>query len=326
VWARDVIARELGQLTRLVVDLLDVSRISRGKISLVMTPVELRSVVAQAVETSRPLVDSRGHHLVVHVPPDSVWVRGDPVRLGQVLSNLLNNAAKYTADGGRIELTVQRRDAHVIVSVVDNGYGLSAEMLERVFDIFSQFESRDHAQRGLGIGLTLVKRLVEMHGGDVEARSPGRGQGCEFVVRLPAMDAHAETVSAALPDGSSPPLIRRRVLVVDDNVDAAEALARILRLQDQEVCVAHDGHAALEIAGVMKPDIVLLDLDLPKLSGIEVGRRLRAGAPIRPLLLVATTGFGQEEDRRRTAEAGFDHHLVKPIDAQVLRSLLASVS
>jgi PAS domain S-box-containing protein len=323
-WARDVIARQLGQLTRLVDDLLDVSRITRGKITLLLTPVELTAVVAQAVETSRPLIDSRRHELTLHTSPDPVWVRGDPVRLSQVLSNLLNNAAKYTPDGGRIELTIQRRGAQVIATVADDGYGLSADMLERVFDMFSQFESRDHAQRGLGIGLTLVKRLVEMHGGDVEARSAGRGRGSEFIVRLPALDVPAEAASVAPLGATRPPLTRRRVLVVDDNVDAAEALSLILRLQDQDVSVAYDGHAALEMADAMRPEIVFLDIGLPKMDGLEVARRLRAG-PLRQLLLVATTGFGQEEDRRRTAEAGFDHHLVKPIDPQLLHSLLASV-
>jgi PAS domain S-box-containing protein len=324
-WAREVIARQLQQLTRLVDDLLDVSRITRGKITLLLTPLELTSVVAQAVETSRPLIDSRGHQLTMHAPSESVWVRGDAVRLGQVLSNLLNNAAKYTPDGGRIGLTVGRRDSQVILTVSDDGLGLPAEMLERVFDLFSQVESGDRAQRGLGIGLTLVKRLVELHGGDVQARSAGRGHGSEFIVRLPALEAQAEVQAVATPGGSRQPLVRRRILVVDDNVDAAEALSRILRLQDQEVCVAHDGDTALQMAGAMQPEIVFLDLEMPKVNGLEVARQLRTGGPVRPLLLVATTGFGQEEDRRRTAEVGFDHHLVKPIDPQVLRSLLASV-
>jgi PAS domain S-box-containing protein len=325
VWARDVIARQLAQLTRLVDDLLDVSRITRGKITLLLAPLELTSVVAQAVETSRPLIDSRGHQLAMHVPSDPVWVRGDAVRLGQVLSNLLNNAAKYTPDGGRIGLTVELRDSQVTLTVADNGLGLRAEMLERVFDLFSQFESGDHAQRGLGIGLTLVKRLVELHGGDVEARSAGRGRGSEFIVRLPALEVHAEPPPVVTVGATGQPLVRRRILVVDDNVDAAEALSRFLRLDDQEVYVAHDGHAALQMAGAMQPEIVFLDLGLPKMGGLEVARRLRTGWPTRPLLLVATTGFGQEEDRRRTAEAGFDRHLVKPIDPQELRSLLACV-
>jgi len=255
-----------------------------------------------------------------------VWVRGDAVRLGQVLSNLLNNAAKYTPDGGRIGLTVEVRDSQAILTVADNGLGLPAEMLERVFDLFWQFESRDRAQGGLGIGLTLVKRLVELHGGDVEARSAGRGQGSEFIVRLPALEVQAEPPTVATFGATQQPLIRRRILVVDDNVDAAEALSRVLRLQDQQVRVAHDGHAALQMAIAMQPEIVFLDLELPKMNGLEVARRLRAEWPTRPPLLIATTGFGQEEDRRRSAAAGFDHHLVKPIDPHVLRSLLASVT
>jgi len=324
-WARDVIGRQLRQLTRLVDDLLDVSRITRGKITLLSTPVELTTVVAQAVETSRPLIDGRGHELTLHVPSDPVWVRGDAVRLGQVLSNLLNNAAKYTPDGGRIALTAERLDSEVILTVADNGLGLPAEGLERVFDLFWQFESRDHAQRGLGIGLTLVKRLVELHGGNVEARSPGHGRGSEFVVRLPALEAQAELPTVAPRGATRQPLVRRRILVVDDNIDAAEALSRILELQNQEVCVAHDGHAALRMAVAMQPEIVFLDLAMPKMNGLEVARQLHIGSAIRPRLLVAITGYGQEEDRRRTAEAGFDHHLVKPIDPQMLISLLASV-
>jgi len=325
-WAREVIARQLRQLTRLVDDLLDVSRITRGKITLLRTPLELTSVIAQAVEISCPLIESRSHQLTLHVPSDPVWIRGDAVRLGQVLSNLLNNAAKYTPENGRIGLTAELRDSQVTLTVADNGLGIPAEMLERVFDLFWQFESRDHAPPGLGIGLTLVKRLVELHGGEVEARSAGRGQGSEFIVRLPALEIQAEPPAVATLGSTRQPLLRHRILVVDDNVDAADALSRILQLQDHEVCVAHDGDAALQMAGAMQPDIVFLDLQLPKMSGLEVARRLRSGWAVRPPLLVATTGFGQEEDRRRTAEAGFDHHLVKPIDLQVLRSLLASVA
>jgi two-component system CheB/CheR fusion protein len=322
--ARDIIARQLRQLTRLVDDLMDVSRITRGKITLQRRPLELTSVVAQAVETSRPLIEDRGHQLTMHVPSDPVWVRGDAVRLGQVLSNLLNNAAKYTPAGGQIVFTLELRDSQAILTVADNGVGLPAEMLERVFDLFWQVESRDPDQRGLGIGLTLVKRLIELHGGDVAVRSAGRGQGSEFIVRLPALEAAAVPLTVATVGETPQPSIRRRILVVDDNVDAAEMLSRILRLQNQDVSVAHDGPAALAIASAMQPEIVFLDLDLPKMNGLEVARRLRTGATIRPLL-VATTGFGQEVDRRRTAEAGFDHHLVKPLDADVLRSLLASV-
>jgi PAS domain S-box-containing protein len=323
VWARDIIGRQLRQLTRLVDDLLDVSRINRGKVTLLLTPLDLTNVVAQAAETSRPLIESAGHELTTHVPSHPVWVRGDGVRLGQVLTNLLNNAAKYTPAGGRIRLTVEQRGSQVILTVADNGFGLPAEMLERVFDLFWQFESRGDARGGLGIGLTLVKRLVELHGGDVEARSAGRGQGSEFIVRLPALEAQAKPAAHPSPDATREPLTRRRILVVDDNVDAAQTLAQVLQLQDQEVSVAHDGDAALQMARVMQPEIVFLDLGLPKINGLEVARRLRTGASIQPLLLIATTGFGHEEDRRRTAEAGFDHHLVKPIDPQELQSLLA---
>jgi two-component system CheB/CheR fusion protein len=325
-WARDVIGRQLAQLTRLVDDLLDVSRITRGTITLLLTPLEIASVVAQAVETSRPLIDSRGHQLILRVPSEPVRVQGDAVRLGQVLSNLLNNAAKYTPDGGCIEITVERRDSYVVLAVSDNGLGLRPEVLERVFDLFSQFESREHARGGLGIGLTLVKRLVELHGGNVEARSVGRGQGSEFIVRLPALEVEVEPTTVATSATAPQVSTRRRILVVDDNVDAAEALCRILQLQDQEVSVAHDGHAALEMAVAMQPEIVFLDLELPKIDGLEVARRLRTARPTRPPLLIATTGFGQDEDRRRSAEAGFDHHLVKPIDPEVLHSLLASAS
>jgi CheY-like chemotaxis protein len=322
-WALDVIVRQFSLLTRLVDDLLDVSRITRGKITLLIAPLELTSVVSQAVETSRPLIDSRGHQLAMRLPRDPVRVRGDAARLSQVISNLLNNAARYTPTGGRIGLTVDRRHSQVIVTVSDNGIGLTADMIEHVFDLFAQLESRDRAQGGLGIGLTLVKRLVEQHGGNVEARSAGRGQGSEFIVRLPALDFQPEPAVVAA-HGPTQPLIRRRILVVDDNVDAAETLSQILKLQDHEVCVAHDGYAALQMAAAMQPEVVFLDLELPEINGIEIARQLRNAKSVRPLVLVATTGYGQEEDRRRTAAAGFDHHLVKPIDARALLTLVAS--
>ncbi|HEX5000245.1 MAG TPA: PAS domain S-box protein [Terriglobia bacterium] len=322
--ALDVIARQLSLLTRLVDDLLDVSRITRGKITLLTAPVELSAVVAQAVETSRPLIEGRGHELHVVVPEEPVRVQGDAARLSQVLSNLLNNAARYTPNGGRIGLTVDRQGDHAIVVVSDNGIGLTADMIERVFDLFAQLESRDRAQGGLGVGLTLVKRLVEQHGGEVEARSAGRGQGSQFIVRLPALEDQSECDS----DAPSVPVqtwIRRRILVVDDNVDAAETLSQILKLQKHEVSVAHDGYAALDMAAAMRPDVVFLDLELPQISGIEVARRLRSATSGRPLILIATTGYGQDEDRRRTTEAGFDHHLVKPIDPEVLARVLMNV-
>lgn len=321
--ALDVIARQVALLTRLVDDLLDVSRITRGKITLLMAPMDLSIVVAQAVETSRPLIDGQGHQLTIRVPTDPVRVRGDAARLSQVISNLLNNAARYTPNGGRIKLTVDLEDSQAIVTVSDNGIGLTADMIERVFDLFAQLESRDRAHGGLGIGLTLVKRLVEQHGGKIEARSAGRGRGSEFIVRLPALEVQLEPADLAThsPTKSS---IRRRILVVDDNVDAAETLSQVLKLQEHEVCVAYDGKSALQMAAAMQPEVVFLDLELPHINGIEIARRLRNAESIRPLVLVATTGYGQEADRQRTAEAGFDHHLVKPIDPRVLLAMLAS--
>ena len=259
---------------------------------------------------------------------------GDGVRLTQIISNLLSNAAKYTDDGGRIALTVREVGGQVILSVADNGVGIPTDMLERVFDMFTQLDGPGGgSQGGLGIGLALVKRLVEMHHGAIEARSEGPGRGSEFVVRLPlAIDqrlgrgpespAHAgEQGEHAVPTASE----RKRILVVDDNIDAAESLARILRLNEHEVHVVHDGLAALSAAGRLEPDVIFLDIGLPKLDGLAVARRLRQQAEGSRPLLVATTGFGRAEDRERTAAAGFDHHLTKPVDPKALQSLVRSV-
>ena len=337
VWVHDVIARQVGHLTRLVDDLLDVSRITRGKINLNWAPLDLRRVITQAVETSRPLLVDRKHKLAIDLPDDALPVRGDDVRLAQVVSNLLNNAAKYTEAGGRIAVSAQRDGARAIVRVVDDGIGIPANMLEHVFEMFTQVQTPgDRSQGGLGIGLTLVRRLIEMHDGMIEAHSEGPGRGSEFIIWLPlALDQCDEhNALAREPDAraeSPAPAERalqraaehKRILIVDDNVDAAESLSRMLRLEEHEVLVAHDGPSALTAAERMKPDIVLLDIGLPKMDGLEVARRLRHranGAP--PPLLVATTGFGQAEDRRRIAAAGFDHHLVKPLDPHVLQSLV----
>ncbi len=322
-WAQAVIARQLGQMTRLVDDLLDVSRITRGKIKLEMESVDLASVAAQAVETSRPLLQARRHALEVSVPQAPLPVRGDSVRLSQVVANLLNNAAKYTEPGGRLELSVAREGESVVLAVRDNGIGIAPAMLSRVFDLFTQAEStRDGAQGGLGIGLTLVKRLVELHGGEVEARSEGAGKGSEFVVRLPALAPttwhHPVRSRRAIALDSAP----LRVLVVDDNVDAADSLARVLGLWGHSVHTANDGLEALDQAAAFTPDAVLLDLGLPRMDGLGVARRLREKRVDQQLLLVAMTGFGQNQDRRQTAEAGFDHHFTKPIDIEALRSLL----
>ena len=337
IWARDVITRQVAQLTRLVDDLLDVSRITRGNIRLNISLLDLGNVISQAIETARPLIVARNHELSIDVANRPLPILGDGVRLAQMISNLLNNAAKYTGDGGRISLTVQVQEvgAEVVLKVADNGMGIPVDMLERVFDMFTQVNApSNHSQGGLGIGLALVKRLVEMHGGAIEARSEGVGHGSEFVVRLPlavdtpieqpaqpTLDGHASVIEPAEQD-SLPATEHKRILIVDDNVDAAESLSRMLRLYEHEVVVAHDGLEALAAARQMKPDIVLLDIGLPKMDGLEVAKRIRQRSDGSCPLLVATTGFGQAEDRRRTAAAGFDHHLTKPVDPQVLQSLV----
>ena len=333
-WASDVIARQSAHLTRLVDDLLDVSRITLGKVKLNLAPLDLGTIITQAVETSRPLLEARRHQLSVEVPGHPLPLLGDSVRLTQIISNLLNNAAKYTAEGGRIALTVQLTGGQVVLRIADNGLGIPAPMLERVFDMFTQLEDPgSRAQGGLGIGLALARRLLEMHQGTIEAHSEGPGRGSEFVVRLPLAKQQedvdrrdvAEPASGhpdpAVPEGSR----RRRILVVDDNVDAAEAVCRLLRFRKHEVMVVHDGMAALAAADQMNPDVVLLDLGLPKLDGIAVARRLRQRTEGPLTLLVATTVFGQAEDKARTAAAGFDHHLTKPIDPQELHALVQAV-
>jgi PAS domain S-box-containing protein len=332
-WVGDVVGRQVAHLKRLVDDLLDVSRITRGKIGLQMELLDLEHVVAHAVETSRPLFVARKHELTVNVSP-GLRVRGDAIRLAQLLSNLLNNAAKFTNLGGRIALTAERDGEEAVLTVRDHGVGIPSEMLDRVFDLFTQVDgSRDRAPGGLGIGLTLVKRLVEMHGGSVVARSEGQGCGCEFAVRLPALPTSAGDPSARIASSGPRPTVAdgprstgaaRRVLVVDDMIDAAESLAHMLELQGHEVRVAYDGVAALDAADGFRPEIVFLDIGLPRVNGLEVARRLRARFGPQAMLIVATTGFGTQNDRRETTEAGFDHHLVKPIDPMVVRRLLAT--
>jgi signal transduction histidine kinase/DNA-binding response OmpR family regulator len=321
--ARDMIERQVRHMTRLIDDLLDVSRITRGKIRLQKRTVELAEVVGRAVDSSRPLIESRDHHLDVTLPHAPVHLVADPTRLEQVFANLLNNAAKYTEPGGLIRLSAECRGREAVVRVRDTGIGIPPQLLPRVFELFMQaHQNLDRAQGGLGIGLTLVRTLVEMHGGRVEAHSAGPGNGSEFAVHLPLPEEVPEPVAEANPAGP-PALAPLRVLVVDDNRDAAESLAMLLRLDGHEVRLAHDGPAALDAAGDFRPEVVLLDIGLPGMSGHDVARRLHGGHGGAPPLLVAMTGYGQEEDRRRSREAGFDHHLVKPVDPQVLRQLLA---
>jgi signal transduction histidine kinase len=325
-WAREVVERQVQQLTRLVDDLLDISRISRGKINLLIEPTDLAAVVARAVEISRPLIDARKHDLKSSLPGQAVWVAGDPARLVQVVSNLLNNAAKYTEEGGHIELSVEASCDQAVLRVRDTGVGIAAAMLPHVFDLFTQVQgSVSRSEGGLGIGLTLVRSLVEMHGGSVLSTSGGLGHGSEFIVRLPLLQ---ETPAAAGAVGEQPEWTRkgpaRRILVVDDNQDNAEMMALLLRLNGHEVRTAYDGPAALDSARGQPPDVVLCDIGLPGMSGLEVARLLRQDPGLKDVLLLALTGYGQDEDRLRSQEAGFNAHLVKPVDLDALQALLSS--
>jgi signal transduction histidine kinase len=320
--AHETLQRQVQQLVRLVDDLLDVSRITTGKIQLRTEPVELAGAVATALETSRPLLESRKHDFMLALPPEPVWLEADPTRLAQVFSNLLNNAAKYTEPGGQVWLTAQRQAGVVVVRVKDTGIGMSREMLARAFDPFAQDDrSLDSAQGGLGIGLTLVRALVGLHGGSVQVFSKGPGKGSEFVIHLPALAGPPPARQATRPAPRAVPA--RRILVVDDNVDGAEALAKLLGLSGHQTFTAYDGREALAAARLHRPDAVLLDIAMPGMDGYELARRLRQEAGLADVLLVALTGFGQDEDRRRSREANIDHHLVKPVDPDVLQRLLA---
>jgi two-component system CheB/CheR fusion protein len=319
--ARQMMERQVHQLVRLVDDLLDVSRITRGKIQLRKEPVELETVVSHALETCRSLLDARRQELTVSLPPEPLWLEADRARLTQVLANLLNNAAKFTEEGGHVWLTAERRDNEVVLRVRDTGMGMTQEMLTSAFDLFAQADhSLERSQGGLGIGLTLVRNLVQMHGGSVQAFSDGPGKGSEFVIRLPALRTARPVVQAAA--GGEGPTPSRRILLVDDNVDATESLAVILRTSGHEVRTAYRAPAALEAARAFRPEVVLLDIGMPGMDGYEMARRLRQERGLENVLLVALTGYGQEEDRRRSREAAIDHHLVKPVDPEELRALL----
>jgi signal transduction histidine kinase/DNA-binding response OmpR family regulator len=321
--ARDVIDRQVRHMARLIDDLLDVSRITRGKIQLRPEWIDLAEVVGRAVDSTQPLIESRGHRLEVELPPGPMRLFADPTRMEQVLANLLNNAAKYTEPGGLIRLWAEVAGREVAVHVRDTGIGIAPHMLGRVFDLFMQGQpTLDRAAGGLGIGLTLVRRLVEMHGGRVEVRSEGPGKGSTFSVRLPQPEGEA-AAPAPEPPAEEPARPGRHVLVVDDNRDAAEMLTMMLHLDGHEVRVAHDGPTALREARAWPPDVVLLDIGLPGMSGYEVAHHLLENGGAGHPLLVAMTGYGQDEDRRRSREAGFSHHLVKPVDPQELRQLLS---
>jgi PAS domain S-box-containing protein len=322
--ALDVIGRQARHMARLVDDLLDVSRISRGKVRLEKRRAALAAVLGSAVEAARPHIDARRHELTVSLPPEPVWLEADAVRLAQVFANLLNNATKYTEEGGRIRLAAACDGGAVVVRVCDSGIGITPAMLPHVFELFAQAErALGRSEGGLGVGLALVRQLVEMHGGSVEAHSEGAGKGSEFVVRLPVLRVPAgeENGRAAPRDGATGP--PRRVLVVDDNRDAAATLARFLALSGHDVRTAHDGKAALAAARTFRPEVVLLDISLPGMDGYQVARQLRERDGDGRALLAALTGYGQEEDRRRSHEAGFDAHLVKPADPDELLALIA---
>jgi two-component system, sensor histidine kinase len=320
VRVRTVMERQIGHLVRLVDDLLEVSRITRGLIEVRREPLDLAFVVHTAIDTSRPALDAAGHRLTVTLTDEPVTIHGDPVRLTQVFANLLTNAAKYTNAGGHIAISATVEGDHVLVSVRDDGIGIATDQLASVFEMFTQLDrSNRRAQGGLGIGLTLVRSLVEMHGGRVEARSQGPGTGSEFVVQLPVVAERAQPVT------ESPAPIRfpsRRILIVDDNHDAAETMGELLTRLGATVAVAHSGRAALAMADSFSPDAVLLDIGMPDMDGYEVARRLRADDRYRHLLLIAITGWGQDYDQQHTRAAGFDHHVVKPPDVDHLRRLL----
>ncbi len=323
--AREVIERQTQRMTRLVDELLDVSRIMQGKVELREETVLLPAIVQGAVEQARRTIDERGHHLVLDLPAEAISLRADPARLEQVLANLLLNAAKYTDVGGRIVLAAGADEDGVRISVRDNGIGLSPESREQIFELFVQGpDPLKRAGGGLGVGLTLVRRLVRLHGGTVEARSDGPGQGSEFVVWLPyrTFPAVSRSVPASSRGATEPAAASRRVLVVDDNADAAEGLADYLRALGHHVRMAFDGATALEEAALLRPDVAFLDIAMPQMDGYEIARRLRARAEFSSCVLVALTGFGQESDRQLAREAGFDDHMVKPIDVEKVRRLL----
>jgi signal transduction histidine kinase/CheY-like chemotaxis protein len=327
-WCREVIARQVDHLTRLIDDLLDISRITRNKLELRKQRVELTDVINGAVETSRPHIEQCGHKLTVTLPPEPIYLNGDVVRLAQVFLNLLNNAAKYTERGGQITLTAERQGSEAVVSVKDTGVGIAADNLPRLFQIFFQADrSLEKSQGGLGIGLSLVRRLVELHGGKVEVRSPGVGKGSEFIVRLPVLVEKPKPPRSqdSVGNGTPKPMPARRILVVDDNQDAADSLAMLLRLNGNEVDTAYDGLAGVEAFERLQPDMVLLDIGMPKLNGYDACRRIRAQARDNDTVLIALTGWGQEEDRSRSVEAGFHGHLIKPVDLAALTELLATL-
>jgi two-component system CheB/CheR fusion protein len=321
----EMMERQVAHMVRLVDDLLELSRINRGAIELRKERVDLAAVLQHAVETSRPMIEAAGHHLTVSLPDEPVFVDADLVRLSQVFANLLNNAAKYTQNGGYITLRASSAESIVDVSIRDNGIGIPREMQSKVFDLFAQVDNvlrRSH--EGLGIGLHLVLTLVGMHGGTVHVESGGLGQGSEFVVRLPRAQQVGEEQGAPVHESKSPGVPVHRILLVDDNKDNADSLGMLLKFLGADVQIAYDGPSALEALKIFRPSLILLDIGLPGMDGYEVAKRVRQIPEFADVMLIALTGWGQEEDRRRTREAGFDHHLVKPVELDALQGVLSS--
>jgi CheY-like chemotaxis protein len=322
--ARMIMERQLGQMVRLVDDLLDVGRITRGKLDLRKERVDLASVVKNAVDTTRPLIEAAGHELSVSLPSQPIHLDADPVRLAQVLANLLNNAAKYMDRGGRIWLSAERSEREVVLSVRDAGIGIAAGALPTIFDMFTQVEeSLEKSRGGLGIGLTLAKQLIELHGGAIEARSEGPGKGAEFKVRLPAVPVLTSLATPSDDELMHAIPVRFRILVADDNLDAAESLGMMLRLMGHDVRTVRDGLQAVEEAAAFRPDLALLDIGMPGLSGYDVARRIREQRWGQEIILIALTGWGQEEDKRKALQAGFDQHFTKPVSPNELARMIA---
>jgi PAS domain S-box-containing protein len=321
-WCTNIIDRQLNQLTQLVDDLLDISRIGRGMVELKTEVIEIRDFIQLAVETNQPLIDKGSQTFTMMLPPEPVWVEGDRIRLSQIVSNLINNAANYTKDKGQISLSVEASADKILIQVSDNGCGFDQSEAPNLFDIFYQTNRNlSRTQGGLGLGLSIVKNLVKMHGGDVQASSAGLGLGSTFIVRLPRL-VNADTPAAVIPDQRLPNVGKLRFLLVEDNFDVADSLALLLRLDGHQVLIAYDGPTGLEIAKAEKPDVVLLDIGLPGMDGYSVAKALRQCGELDGMLIIAVTGYGQLNDKQMSVAAGFDEHLVKPFKYEILQKIL----
>jgi CheY-like chemotaxis protein len=321
--AYEMMERQVSQMVRLIDDLLDVSRITRGKIELKRERLDLNSLVQHAAEAGRQACEKMGHELHVSLPTEAVHIYADPTRIAQVVGNLLTNACKFTESGGKIWVSLERNDSNAVLRVRDTGSGISSDHLGEIFQMFTQLESTlERSQGGLGIGLSLTKSLVEMHGGNIEAHSPGVGRGSEFVVRLPAATDKSNVRLETRDMSKHVRFASRNILVVDDNHDSAESLAMLLKLVGNKVSTAHDGQEAFQAAEKVRPDAILLDIGLPKLNGYEACRKIREQSWGKVIKIIALTGWGQDDDRRKSKEAGFDGHLVKPVEHTALQKLL----